>query len=390
MDTVKARFGKSIGLLVFLSLFVACGIEMETLSLDEVNMEATVSNSNSFEYFRAPKVFENDPSDVWGMEKDSSKDFKIVNLDDEHKNVIQLKWNRTSEWVGFGIGWNKWQAKDLSDITEEGGFVFDVRAIDDRSNIPTLIFLLEDYSGVMSAGVVGSESLQRYPINEEWQSFRLPLSAFDIASSGIDLTNIKQLVVEFQGSGQLYVDNIQLIECSPYNHQWKEEFPSSKVRLDESTVVFDGNFDQVWGLGQFGTRNYQITPRKTLEMKWNNTEFSAKSSFGTSWANWKFVDLSAVQENASLTFEVQNLQGVNQELGLEVLLQDYSYNQSPVTINGSTSSMSDFTKEWVKIDIPLSTFAKNNLQMENIKQLIFRTQGSGHIEIRDIKIRVNE
>jgi hypothetical protein len=81
---------------------------------------------------------------------------------------------------------------------------------------------------------------------------------------------------------------------------------------------------------------------------------------------------------------------VNQELGLEVLLQDYSYNQSPVTINGSTSSMSDFTKEWVKIDIPLSTFAKNNLQMENIKQLIFRTQGSGHIEIRDIKIRVNE
>ncbi len=390
MDTLKTAFGKNMGLLVFLSLFVACGIEMETLSLDEVSMETTASSNNSFEYFRAPKVFENDPSDVWGMEKDASKDFKIVNLDDEHKNVIQLKWNRTNEWVGFGIGWNKWQAKDLSDITEEGGFIFDVRAIDDRSNIPTLIFLLEDYSGVMSAGVVGSESLERYPINEEWQSFKLPLSAFDLASSGIDLTNIKQLVVEFQGSGQLYVDNIQLAKCSPYKHQWKDEFPSSKVRVDESVVVFDGRFDKVWGLGTFGSRHYQITPRKTLEMKWNNTEFSASSSFGTSWANWKFVDLSSVVNKASLTFEVQNLQGVDQELGLEVLLQDYNYHESPITINGSTSSMSEFTKEWVKIDIPLSAFLKNNLQMENIKQLVFRTEGSGHIEIRDIKIRVDE
>ena len=382
---------KTLGITFVLLVMIGCGIEMETLSLNELPEENTASESfNAFEYFRAPTVFENDPTDVWGMEKDPHKDFKIVNLDEMHKNVLELKWNRTSEWVGFGIGWNKWLAKDLSDITEEGGFIFDVRAIENQTGIPTLIFLIEDYSGVMSAGVVGSESLERYPINEEWQTFKLPLSSFDLKSSGIDLTNIKQLLVEFQGSGQLYIDNIRVLPCEPYRHEWKEEFPSSEFTVDESVNIFDGNFDQVWGLGDFGTRNYIITPRKTLEMKWDDTSISAISSMGTSWANWRFIDLSSVIDKASLTFDVQNLKGVDQELGLEVVLQDYNYRETAIKINGSTSSMSDFTKEWVKVDIPLSDFMKNKVDMKAIKQLILRTTGSGHIEIRDINIRVNE
>ncbi|MDA0883278.1 MAG: hypothetical protein O2984_08190, partial [Bacteroidetes bacterium] len=211
-----------------------------------------------------------------------------------------------------------------------------------------------------------------------------------LKSSGIDLTNIKQLVVEFQGSGQLYIDNIRLMPCEPYRHEWKDEFPSSEFTLDESVNIFDGNFDQVWGLGEFGTRNYIVTPRKTLEMKWDDTSISALASMGTSWANWRYIDLSPIVQKASLTFDVQNLKGVDQELGLEVVLQDYSYRETAIKINGSTSSMSDFTKEWVKVDIPLSDFMKNNLDMKAIKQLILRTTGSGHIEIRDINIRVDE
>ncbi|NQX92437.1 MAG: hypothetical protein HRT74_10020, partial [Flavobacteriales bacterium] len=241
---------------ILASLFWGCGsVQFKTMSLD-----SGLSNGpqeDNFEYFRSPVVFTNSSKDMWGMEKDGCKDFKVVDLGGERQQSIQLDWNKTScDWVGFGIGWDGYNPKDLSSITNDGAFILEMRAIKNEATIPTLIFLLEDYGTIMSAGVFGASCIESYPINEQWQTCVLPLSEFDLDESGIDLTNIKQLVVECQGAGNVIIDNIRIGKASDYPRPERETMAPSLVKA-EPVSIYENGFAGAWGLGEMQGRSFK-------------------------------------------------------------------------------------------------------------------------------------
>ena len=237
----------SILALVLVSL-AGCGIvSFQTMTLDSGDPQPPAEDG--FKYFRSRQVFSNDVTDVWGLEKDGCKDFQQIKLEAPYASAIQLSWNKTiCDWVGFGIGWDGWAPKDISSITDIGAFVMDVRSIEGETTIPTLIFLLEDYAGTMSAGVFGASALSSYPINEEWQQCVLPLDKFDIESSGLDPTNIKQLVIECQGTGNIIIDNIHIARAEKRILPGKKTFPAFNVPIEPMTI-FGDEFQNVWGLG---------------------------------------------------------------------------------------------------------------------------------------------
>ncbi|MGB0423472.1 MAG: hypothetical protein ACPGED_04095, partial [Flavobacteriales bacterium] len=360
-------------------------------TLDD-NLSSSLDSGDGFDYFRASKVFTNSVDNIWGLEKDDCKNFRPEQYDKDRGQVLKLEWNKTTcDWVGLGIGWDSWIAKDLSGISESGSFVFDVRAIDSETTIPILIFILEDYSGVASAGVAGSHCLESYPITDEWQTLTLSFDRFDLESSGIDLTNIKQLVIECQGSGSILVDNMRIEKYVPKPIPNKKVYPPSVVPLAVNEVVFENSFSNVWGLGNNEFRNFKISDASdrgnVVDMTWSScSNCDIFMEWGTSWAQWRAVDLSAA--DANLEFELKDLDKDGLK-NVSVVLQSYNHAFQKIALNSAKVSSENMEDGWVKLSIPLSAF-EGPIQMENIKQLKFVTEGSGHVQIDNIRFKNND
>ena len=74
-----------------------------------------------------------------------------------------------------------------------------------------MIFLLEDYATTMTAAALRAGYMESYPLNEEWRTVTVPMSDFPAAKDGIDLTNIKQMVIELQGAGNVMIDDFKIV-----------------------------------------------------------------------------------------------------------------------------------------------------------------------------------
>lgn len=370
---------------IFSFLFMmGCGIGLETLTLTDESPSST-NFDEAFRYFRAPLVFRNDLTNVWGLEQDDCKKFEAVSLEGEHSTAIQLDWNKTScDWVGFGIGWNNWLPKDLAGIMQGTDLVMDLRAIDDEAGIPIMVFLLEDYSGVMSAAVGGAHCLERYPINEEWQSFRMPMADFDYHTCGIDLTNVKQLVVEVQGRGQIIVDNIRIEAHKENRPANKKVFPPHTILANERSIVFEGNTSGIWGLGTYPSRNFRVEDG-VLTLDWDHVEEAHYHRMGITWDDWKNIDMTSLVEEGKLIIELDSFRLAQGDLN--IVLESY---------HAGTALLS--LKKWLKseegtamiVEIPLDQFTADMDFWKRIKQLQLITEGQGELAIKSIEIVGNE
>lgn len=374
-------------LLVLVTMGLAsCGVvSFQTMTLDSGVPQPPTEDG--FKYFRSKQVFSNDITDVWGLEKDACKNFEQVKLEAPYASAIQLSWNKTScDWVGFGIGWDAWAPKDISSITDIGAFVMDVRSIEGETTIPTLIFLLEDYAGTMSAGVFGASAISSYPINEEWQQCVLPFNKFDIESSGLDPTNIKQLVIECQGAGNIIIDNIHIAKAEKRILPGKKEFPAFNVPA-KPVSIFEDEFQNVWGLGNNYGRNFEIvaSPKhgNVIEAKWTpHDNPSLYREFGFNWESWKQID--ARDFDGDFAFAIKNLKD-DVTPNIQVILESYNGAWHPITLSEEYFDSFDFTKEWRTYRIPLKEYY-NNIDESQIKQIKFRFLEDGHVLIDDLRI----
>ena len=365
-------------LFILAFLFAGCGISFETLTLEDP--AEVQSNEDSFRFFKARSVFSDDATNVWGLEEDECKNFETVKIDGRG-NVLKLNWNKTvCDWVGFGIGWNAWQPKDLGQIMETGEIVMDIRAVENETNIPIIVFLLEDYGGIMSAGISGGYCLEKYPITEEWQEFRMPLSVFDYKECGIDLTNVKQLVMECQSSGSILIDNIRIEEFENRVIEGKKQFEPYTITQSEYAMIFDGEFDKVWGLGKRDTRDYKVDG-KVLKLKWSQPENEYLHQMATSWAGWKNIDLSENIESLYLKMDISGRSTMNGNLA--IIFDHYMGEYHTLFLNDYTS---DSDPQDHTIFIPLSEFSRKADFWKRIKQLRFETKGEGSVNIHRIEI----
>lgn len=150
---------KAIIYILFLSIInFGCGIRMQTTQLTD-EWGGTYAN-NAVKEFQEKEIYNDQTVDVWGMEQTDCKNFSRVDtISFSGKSCLSLTWNRTGKcpWIGFGIGWNGYTAKDLTEVMEKGSIDFYIRAIKGKQFIPTLIFLLEDYSGVQTAALLKAD-----------------------------------------------------------------------------------------------------------------------------------------------------------------------------------------------------------------------------------------
>ncbi|MBI1194180.1 MAG: hypothetical protein GC205_13565 [Bacteroidetes bacterium] len=357
-------------------LLSGCGVQFAPMTLKALPGEQ--ANTNAFAAFSSRSVYSNTTGDeVWGPE--ACGDLNIGANGAYEGNAIRISWDQTAacDWVGMGIGWDGWQPKDLSGIMDKASLRFQMRASEGESRIPIMIFLLEDYATAMSAAPLRAGYMERYPLDTTWREVILPLSDFPASKDGLDLTNIKQLVVELQGSGDVMLDNMEIIP--------NPDQPATAARLTKPSitapaslpvVLFEGSLPNSWGLERNDCRDFSLKSGALILDWWDQCPYS---NMGFSWNRWLGVDLSAMLSGAALVVEG------NLEPGQGALMlgfEDY----------GGRSAMLNLRDYPVGADglfrIPLADFSmdQKGVQSGNLKHFVLDVRGKGKATIRSIRL----
>jgi hypothetical protein len=350
--------------------------------------------------FQDRDIYNDQTVDVWGMEKTDCKNFsRIDSISFSGKSCLSVSWNRTGNcpWIGFGIGWNGYAAKDLSDVMSSGSIDFYIRAIQGKQFIPTLIFLLEDYSGVQSATVLKASQLSHYPIDEEWQKVSIPLQTFLKSSKPLcDFSNIKSLNIECQGTGAFLIDKIEIGGANSKNINSKK-FGITTTQIFPATIFHD-ELPFAWGLGNYIGKNISLDSTKiyagskSIYLKWNELESGKQTrKIGMNWEHWQAISFPDSLKNYSIKFYVSS-DNFNTSKNLNIGFESYNGKTTMMPIKQEYITSLPSNKDWQMITIPFTEFdfIKEGFDITRFKQLFIEFNNSGELWLDEITIEQNK
>ena len=128
-----------------------------------------------------------------------------------------------------------------------------------------MFFILVDYGGKQCRANINFLELEDGKIDNNWRKIRIPLQSFNYKKRGVNMSNIKELRLEFQRSGDIHIDNIIIVS---HEHNY------TKTK-DKFIKVFNSHPIQL-GVGK--------------EYWWGiNTKYSSSIQFGNSFKNESVV-----------------------------------------------------------------------------------------------------
>jgi hypothetical protein len=384
--------------IVFLIAALSSCVEFKTISLyDGIEPEPKLPKPETIDRVVEPVIFYDDDSDMWGLEETVCKDASLTNETVYSGNTaVKLSWDRGvqgCEFAGIGIGWDGYAGKDLSQIMDYAAIQFYVRSQEGRMFGLPIVLTLEDYSGGMGFAYTGNKWFERSAIDTEWQKVEVPLSAFDLETENLDVTNIKQLQLELQQAGSIYIDDIKLVFYTPQEvDPWmvEEELPDP---LGVPIQLYDDEFinDNGWGLVEdecqtiANTTAEHFSDNKSIYAKWQKADQCKVVGFGVSWNKWKPVDATSKMKELKFQFQVKNAGTPTDKLDVMVGMEDYDRRFAGVQLTSGYVEGGVYNQNWNTVTIPFKDLPKD-FDYSSIKQMEVRLKNSGEIYIDDIRL----
>ena len=302
------------------------------------------------------------------------------------KNSLHIKTIKppTCEWIGMGIGWDGWQGKDLSGIVNNAAIEFMARVDGDAIyNIP-IVFILEDYSANQCYATAGYLGIDEGKITNKWTKVIVPLSTFSYQTNNIDLTNIKQLLLQCYDKVDIYIDDIKIIQ---HKHNYKKI--SSSLSIKDTTLPIDIFSEKL--NSSFGINDYCQNIKINSDLDYSNgyyidvdidNEKCNWKKLGISWNEWLYTDLSKSIYGVFLDFDIK----IENFSSPKVFLEDY--NGKKMYINLLKYINAKKINNWQKIRIPMKDFPikKSKIDLKRIKSIIFDFSLDDKLKIDNIKL----
>ena len=226
-------------------LLVACTLLLggcmsfkEVVLYDTPSSEPEPPNINGF---YALSVFEDHLSgEVWYTEdKACIEVIPSSEIKASGAGALRLKWNKDGggcDWVGLGIGWNGWAGKDISQILDKAAIQMMVRVPEGTAKGLPLACALEDYGGAQAWAGFAPKTIEGGVIDAtSWTRVVLPFDDFNFNEFDCDATNIKQMIIQFEASGDVYVDDIQIVR-----YTGAEKRRASMPSMAKNAIEVDG------------------------------------------------------------------------------------------------------------------------------------------------------
>ena len=189
--------------LFFLS---SCGIEFKDLSTtygEEVNYQKGLLG------LKNPVIFSDSINgDFWGFENSKCKKASISpKMAYKGTSSIYVKWKENDcVFNGFGTEWDGGIGKNLSNLSD-ASFIFYLKNASATSEVPAINIAFEDFNN--SSTKLSIKDYVTSMSSDGWTKVSIPLSDFDQSST--ELFSVKQLVISFDDSGEVYMDELQFV-----------------------------------------------------------------------------------------------------------------------------------------------------------------------------------
>ena len=340
--------------------------------------------------------------DYSGIPKDLEKIIDTVKIDlvydlpsvevkvkkNAEKNSLHIKTDKppTCEWIGMGIGWDGWQGKDLSGIVNNAAIEFMARVSGDAIyNIP-IVFILEDYSANQCFATAGYLGIEAGEITNKWSKVIVPLSTFSYQVNKIDLTNIKQLLLQCYDKVDIYIDDIKIVE---HKHNYKK-ISSTSLTVKDTTLpidIFSEKLNSAFGVNNNYCQNIKLSSDSDyaqgnyIDVNIDNDKCSWKK-LGISWNNWLYSDLSKSIYGVYLEFDIK----IDKFSSPKIFIEDY--NGKKMALNLLKYIKEEKTNNWQKIKIPLKDFPikKSKIDLKRIKNISFDFSDKDRLKIDNLKL----
>jgi hypothetical protein len=388
-----------IGFFGFALLLSGC-VEFKEITLyDGVKPPPEMEKPEMISKVVEPLVYDDNPSDMWGIEDEVCKRAEYTSdVVYSGTQAIKISWDRNEEgciFAGFGIGWDGWAGKDLTQIMDHAAFRFYVRTTEGRAFGLPIVLTLEDYSGGMGFCYTANKYFERTFIDTVWQKIEVPLADFDLDTENLDITNVKQLQFELQQAGSVFIDDISLVFYeAPEVEPWLEEevLPDP---LDMPVTIFDDAFinDNGWGIMDYNCRTVEITDElafkgtKAISAKWNDTGDCDVMFIAASWNKWNPIDFTKGNyEDFAFEFYIYNRGEASSDLNLRFGLTDYNGNYIATDVTAEYADTDLFNQSWTHVYIPITELRGLAIDYSDIKQLGFKLINSGDLLIDEIRM----
>ena len=191
-------------------------VRIRRLELYDVMKSDTLDQVDGF---KAVQIFSDDLGrEVWvSPEKHCVKMERISQPVVEGDYSMHLTWDKVTggcKWIGIGFGWSDWMGKDMTGI-ESAAVQLKVRAAKGRfKNLP-VAFAFEDYTGIQTyCGFRASQASGEFN-DFSWTTVTIPLRDFPFEKNNADLSKVKQFMIQLEGDGDIYLDDIRLVYYHP-------------------------------------------------------------------------------------------------------------------------------------------------------------------------------
>ncbi|HKL02759.1 MAG TPA: hypothetical protein VJ911_03755, partial [Cryomorphaceae bacterium] len=204
--------------------------------------------------------------------------------------------------------------------------------------------------------------------------------------------NVKQLQLELQGSGNVYIDDIKLVfyeEPAPVDPWMEEETLPDPLRTP--LTIFDDEFihNNGWGFISDACQEFALTKTdaysgdKSIHAKWSDADDCKLTKFGASWNKWHPIDMTEKRQTRAFQFRLK-MDGGTPDL-IEVAMEDYDRAWTSVKIKSEYVSGNPFGDDWTTVTVPLSDFPAD-ANFSKIKMMAFQFTGTGEAVIDEIKL----
>ena len=214
----------------------------------EVSIYEPSRSISAYDQFPYKTLFTNSGENgLWGVKNNNCKE---VYFDTKNsfigKDHLHIKWDASKcNYIGMGLKWSNYKPKNLIPIIESTAIELHVRIDSGSVSNTPMFFILLDYGGNQCRANINYLDLEGGKIDTQWRRIRIPLQAFNYEKRGVNMSNIKELRLEFQRKGYLHIDNIIIV---PHEHNYKKTKNTFIKVLETYPIPIGAGKDYWWGI----------------------------------------------------------------------------------------------------------------------------------------------
>ena len=291
-----------------IALYVIFCCLIQSCTMNEVAIYEQYDPVTPFEKFPYKVLFTSSEENAfWGINNNACK---TVSFDTSNsftgKNHLHIKWDQSKcKYIGLGLKWGNYKPKNLLPIIKSSALELRVRVDSGVYSKLPMFFILVDYNDKQCRTKINYLDLEGGQIDTKWRTIRIPFQAFNYLKKGVNISNIKELRLEFQRKGDIHIDNIIIVEHE-YNYT---------KSTDDFTKVFDNHpinlgvgKEYWWGINPKYSSSFSFGKsfeNESIVVQLDKFNGSTWNNFGFSPYKWMRTDISLIYSTSALTFKIK-------------------------------------------------------------------------------------